>query len=292
MTYQENRCYHGMTKTRVYRIWRNMKQRCSNPNNTEYERYGGRGIAVCEHQTIGARLKRGLSHAACLAMMLLCTTVGAEDLKPGEIPADDEKIPTGEGFVGVAPSYLTLLKVESAHSGSWVGSGAFISERLILTCHHNVRGLKNGKDIKVQLPDGTMFYNVSIEKTDKRYDLALLKVNDPFVWRHSTIAVQDTYVMTPKVLAVGFDPTVPGFCAYQGVFTGRTYGEKGVKGPVYRSHTGKLIQGMSGGPLVDSMGRLIGVNVATSKSTGSLSTRVELIWKFLDDYDGPFDWEE
>jgi hypothetical protein len=37
----------GTTKTRVYRIWKNMKTRCFNVNRKEYKDYGGRGIAVC-----------------------------------------------------------------------------------------------------------------------------------------------------------------------------------------------------------------------------------------------------
>lgn len=39
---------HKESKTRLYRIWCNMKQRCNNPNNTHYENYGLRGIEVCE----------------------------------------------------------------------------------------------------------------------------------------------------------------------------------------------------------------------------------------------------
>lgn len=34
-------------KTREYRIWRNMKSRCSNPKATGYDYYGGNGITVC-----------------------------------------------------------------------------------------------------------------------------------------------------------------------------------------------------------------------------------------------------
>jgi hypothetical protein len=33
---------------RLYSIWRNMKQRCNNPNAAKFEKYGGRGIKVCE----------------------------------------------------------------------------------------------------------------------------------------------------------------------------------------------------------------------------------------------------
>ena len=39
---------HGESKTRIYRIWANMRARCNNPNLPEYEGYGGRGITVCQ----------------------------------------------------------------------------------------------------------------------------------------------------------------------------------------------------------------------------------------------------
>ena len=39
---------HGMTGTPVYRIWCGMKNRCHNPNQPHYPRYGGRGIYVCD----------------------------------------------------------------------------------------------------------------------------------------------------------------------------------------------------------------------------------------------------
>ena len=37
---------HGMTKTPTFKSWDSMKQRCLKPNSPDYERYGGRGIAV------------------------------------------------------------------------------------------------------------------------------------------------------------------------------------------------------------------------------------------------------
>ena len=38
---------HGLTETRLYRIFTNMKQRCYNPNNPKYANYGGKGVEVC-----------------------------------------------------------------------------------------------------------------------------------------------------------------------------------------------------------------------------------------------------
>jgi hypothetical protein len=39
---------HGMSEARVYGVWEAMVQRCTNPNNADYDNYGGRGITVCE----------------------------------------------------------------------------------------------------------------------------------------------------------------------------------------------------------------------------------------------------
>jgi hypothetical protein len=39
---------HGKTKTKEYRTWRHMIERCYNINNPRYKDYGGRGIIVCE----------------------------------------------------------------------------------------------------------------------------------------------------------------------------------------------------------------------------------------------------
>lgn len=37
---------HGKQNTRLYKIWSDMKARCSNPNEISYPNYGGRGISV------------------------------------------------------------------------------------------------------------------------------------------------------------------------------------------------------------------------------------------------------
>ena len=39
---------HGLSRTREYNIWANMKDRCFNPNSCNFPKYGGRGITVCD----------------------------------------------------------------------------------------------------------------------------------------------------------------------------------------------------------------------------------------------------
>ena len=39
---------HGGTGTRLYGIWANMLNRTKNPDASDYSRYGGRGITVCD----------------------------------------------------------------------------------------------------------------------------------------------------------------------------------------------------------------------------------------------------
>lgn len=39
---------HGMSRTRIYQCWADMKSRCFNEKNRWFPRYGGRGITVCD----------------------------------------------------------------------------------------------------------------------------------------------------------------------------------------------------------------------------------------------------
>lgn len=39
---------HGGKCSRLYGIWKHIRQRCNNPRASNYHRYGGRGIRVCD----------------------------------------------------------------------------------------------------------------------------------------------------------------------------------------------------------------------------------------------------
>jgi hypothetical protein len=45
--HRDGRTTHGRTRTREFKIWQGLVQRCTNPNSTGYRNYGKRGIKVC-----------------------------------------------------------------------------------------------------------------------------------------------------------------------------------------------------------------------------------------------------
>lgn len=46
--FESHNATHGMKHTRIYDIWCGIVQRCYNPNNKSYSRYGARGITMCD----------------------------------------------------------------------------------------------------------------------------------------------------------------------------------------------------------------------------------------------------
>ncbi|MBO5143013.1 MAG: hypothetical protein J6C46_08530 [Clostridia bacterium] len=44
----KNSVKHGLSKTRLHRIWHSMYCRCYYPSTNQYKNYGGKGIKVCE----------------------------------------------------------------------------------------------------------------------------------------------------------------------------------------------------------------------------------------------------
>lgn len=190
----------------------------------------------------------------------------------------------GEGFSGSVPSWFSLLKVEGRHFTDF-GSGCFISDRLVLSCYHNLRDLK-GSTLTIIDGMGTRYTDVSVELTSPKLDLSLLKINDEFVPYHRYLNVSnDDFTPTSDVYSVGYNPSQGAICLYKGKLTGRSYGSGGLL-DVSHAHTAKVVQGMSGGPLVNSSGEVVGVNVSKfNDGSGSLAVNLKRIQWFLDQYE-------
>lgn len=228
--------------------------------------------------------------AAVVFVFAVASTVNGQERTPytGDTDQvieiwDKPTLTTGEGLQGYLPDWFLLLKVETGHSGHF-GSASFIGNSLVLTCHHNVRKVDQ-KNILLRMPDGHTFSDVSIVLTSPKLDLALLRVNGE-IPRHNVLTVSNSNFKPDGPLAsLGFDPSEDAICLYQGRVSDNSYGHPGVKGTVYQGHTAKVVQGMSGGPLLDWSNQLVGVNVAKSDED-SLATNLTRIQWFLDQYKG------
>lgn len=228
----------------------------------------------------------------CLAVVVFIFAVASTVNGQTPFRADEDKavdcwdqspLRGGEGSWGFVPSWFVMLKVEERHYTNF-GSGAFITDRIVLTCHHNIRG---GDDIDLKDGTGHLYENVRVLLQSPKLDLCLLFVDDENVPYHRVLSVSDSD-FTPKgtVHSVGYNPSDDAICRYEGKLKGKSYGVRGLKGPVSHAHSAKVVQGMSGGPLLNNYGEIVGVNIASSKDVGSLAVNLTRLQWFLDQYDG------
>lgn len=156
-----------------------------------------------------------------------------------------------------------------------VGSGVIVSsDGYIITNHHVVTGRDGdvADEIKIRLSDDRE-YPASLIGSDSKTDVAVLKVEIEDPLPAITLTTSQNLRVGDIVFAIGH-PLNVGLTATQGIIsaTGRT--SYNILGPgAYENFVqtdADINMGNSGGPLVDAMGRLIGINTAiVSRSGGS-----------------------
>ncbi len=149
-----------------------------------------------------------------------------------------------------------------------LGSGVIVTkDGYVLTNNHVI---ENADDIRVALNDGRDFH-ANVVGRDPKTDIAVLKVeaeNLPYV----TLADSDKLEIGDVVLAIG-NPFGIGQTVTMGIVSAK--GRTLARGMVDRGTYEDFIQtdaainpGNSGGALVDSDGRLVGINTAIMSGTG------------------------
>ncbi|WP_432486623.1 S1C family serine protease [Kineococcus sp. SYSU DK018] len=192
----------------------------------------------------------------------------------------------------VSPSVVAVSVSSSTASG--VGSGiVYDAQGHVVTNNHVVSGAGSNAQIVVTLSDGRQ-YQATVVGTDPATDLAVLQLQDPPAdLRPATFADSDEVVPGQAVMALG-NPLGLAGSATTGIVsavdrpvltTAETESQQSPFGSPYGQQTSETVAtnaiqtdaainpGNSGGALLDSSGRVIGVNSSIASLSSSASSQ-------------------
>ncbi|CCQ72996.1 Magnetosome protein MamO [Magnetospira sp. QH-2] len=149
-------------------------------------------------------------------------------------------------------------------SGALVGSGGYV-----VTALHAVQDVENLR-VYVRTPSGPKQYDAQVVKSEATHDIALLKLltNDKFMFFELSNTQQQVPV---NVYAFGHGGSGSAIVKAGTVLARHeavTVGKAGISHLIRTDAVYSWEQ--TGGPLVDSSGKLIGINVALQDGTGNL----------------------
>ncbi|MFQ5481075.1 MAG: S1C family serine protease [Thermodesulfobacteriota bacterium] len=184
------------------------------------------------------------------------------------------EFPAKEIYGTYSPSVVVIRAVR-AGGGGMIGAGSVIShDGLVITNAHVIIDKRTGMPysrIRVSLKparltgrssrDLSLSYKAVALYYDKKLDLALLRVQGLSSGKRIiSLAAPDTVMVGTEVIAIGH-PEQGGFWSLTyGRISGEMSDYGGVSGKdVYQTDT-SVNRGNSGGPLLDSLGRMVAVN--------------------------------
>ena len=148
-----------------------------------------------------------------------------------------------------------------------VGSGVLVSaDGFVITNHHVIEGMT---EIRIALADRREL-EAEVRLRDPKTDLAVLKLKTEATFPFLALGDSDTLEVGDLVLAIG-NPFGVGQTVTQGIVSALARTQVGVSDYQFFIQTDAAINpGNSGGALVDTAGRVVGINTAIfSRSGGS-----------------------
>lgn len=287
--------------------------RTENVSEEPTSRLGG-SVARASAAPLGTKVAENMRHSSATAAtqhqpprLIALLTVGALTLLLAGCPLIPRR-PSGDTGGGEAPNALprdlvdqlkdTVVLVEVAltfpggKSGTSGGSGFLVSEDgLLVTNQHVVSLIVPGEagvgsmvadDRKVQITfhpgtDQERTVPAEVVRENHEVDLALLRVDQETPWLK--LADSDAAVETTKIYVCGHPLGLREFSIRAGTVTAHRV----LDGQPFLEHDASGEEGSSGGPVVDSRGRVLGVHKMTLFSK-ALLTKMAIPSQVLKDW--------
>lgn len=187
-----------------------------------------------------------------------------------------------KSVVSVVTSTTVPSFFGQSYDTSAAGTGVIVTEDgYILTNKHVVNG---ASDISVVLDDGTTYDDVKVAAVDPLNDIAFLKIQDAVSLNAATLGDSKTISVGQQVIAIGNALGQYQNSVTSGIIsgTGRSITATDITGTM-NEQLSDMIQtdaainsGNSGGPLVNAVGEVIGINTATSASAQSMGFAIPI----------------
>jgi S1-C subfamily serine protease len=216
------------------------------------------GLRTCSTVSGGAyhgraRTRESLMRIAILLALLMSAPLVAQDLSPREIAAQ------------ARPS-VVLITALNGETALGHGSGFFVrQDGLLVTNRHVIEG---ATALRVQLASGEIYDRVLFVSEDERRDIVVLRIPG--------VGLTPLKIADDREIQVG-DPVyvVGNPLGLEGTFSdGLVSARRTLDGVVLIQITAPISPGSSGGPVLDTRGRVIGVATLSMREGQNLNLAV------------------
>lgn len=222
--------------------------------------------AVSEIQTPERPVKKQKANAQISQSRQTAITQAVKKVSPAVVSITVTEMVQGRPRIAFDEFYDRFLSIPTEREVSSMGSGFIISKDGLVVTNQHVAN-ENAKKIVVSLPDGSQ-YEAEVLGADELADLALIKIKADREFPTVEFGNSDSVLVGEWSLAVGnpfglFEAAKPSVTVGVVSALHRDFRPNPNKPRVYIDmiQTDAAInRGNSGGPLVDSEGKVIGVN--------------------------------